>query len=357
MKKRTIKLAFLSLMMTAVLFNCKDDKKTTDPETPDTAVLEDLDKVTMADVAVAEPAAVESTDGSVEVSAAAAAVSNDLAGLSSGTVSDGLKDAGTAVSGALSTDETSVLTSLSSTTISDVAAGGAVPANLQAVLDKAMANPALSAYLPKITFPTVAGVTLRGKRIAVSNSVTASAKVGVTTGTEQVEKVDVSDACVAAGQAAFDTKKAQLDASKASQDAAVAAKYVTWTATVASNLTSCNTAATDKVTPLRAQAQAAYAAADANIESGKAALGDQLYTLLKALNSLALIGNLSSLNTLLAAETQACTAKQTAATTNANAARDKALADINTAYTTALASATTLKNNAIQSCHNQGSGN
>lgn len=341
MKKRTFKLAVLGLMMTAVLFNCKKDDK--DPSAPNEDITNALKDVKVATVTIDAPAAVVSTPSTFTTSAATAEVGNGLAAAAAtGVVPASVTSAGAAVSSAISPSEVSALSSVSAATVDAVSKGGAVPADIKAVLDKARANPALAAYLPTFTFPSVGGVVVSGKR------------VGGTDAVEKTEKVLVDDACVAAATATFDGVKATLDASKASQDAAVLAAYNTAVSAVPP-ATTCTADLATRFDGYRANVNAQGTKALADIEAAKAALGSN-YDLIKALTNIALLDALSSINTLQAAEAQACTQKSTAGGTNATAARDANLAKVNAAYATALAQATTLKTQAIQSCHNQGSG-
>ncbi|TKT87644.1 hypothetical protein [Dyadobacter frigoris] len=351
MKKRTIKLAVLGLMMTAVLFNCKKDN--TDPTTPDQGITDALKAVTMATVTPAAPVAVVSTPSSFATSAQANAVNGALGDIAStGVVPASVTAAATAVSGAVSASDVAALNSVSASTIASVSNGGAVPADIKAILDKARANPALAAYLPVFTFPSVGGVTLNGTRIAGTTTIDKIAGVDAV---EKVEKVLVNDACVATATATFDGVKTTLDASKATQTATVLAAYNTALAAVPSSAT-CTSSVTEKYVATRATVNAQGTKALADIENAKAALGSS-YDLVKALTNIALLDALSSINALELADKQACTSVSAAATANALAAKNANQALVDAAYATALASATKLKNDAIASCHNEGGSN
>ncbi|MDQ6481573.1 hypothetical protein [Dyadobacter sp. LHD-138] len=343
MKKRTLKLAVLSLMMTAMLFNCKDKDK--DPDAPDSGIIKDLDKVNIAPITVDAPAAVKATEAKVEASAKATEVNGALDGIAaSGTVPASVSSAAADVSGAISASEVSTLNSVSSETVAAVAAGGALSPELKTLVDKAMANPALAAYLPKFTLPVVEGVTLKGTREAGAE------------GVEKVEGIQATDACIDAANAAFDVVKTRLDASKATEAAKVDAAYLTWIAPIAPAQTACTDGLTPKYAAFRTAAQQTAAAAIADLDAAQGVLGN-LYPVLKALVNIQLLGVLSSINTLEAADKQACIAKATAAKSLADAAKTANLAKVNAAYTTALAEATKLKTAALASCHNQGGGN
>lgn len=343
MKKRTLKLAVYSLLMTAMLFNCKDKDK--DPDAPDTGIIDDLNKVKLDPITVDAPAAVKTTEANVEASAKATEVNSALDGIAaSGTVPASVSSAAANVSGAISASEVSTLNSVSSETVAAVAAGGTLSPELKALVDKAMANPAVAAYLPKFTLPVVEGVTLKGTREAGAE------------GVEKVEGVQVTDACIEASNAAFDVVKTKLDASKATETAKVDAAYLGWIALITPGQTACTSGLTPKYAAFRTAAQQTAAAAIADLDAAQGVLGN-LYPVLKALVNIQLLGVLSSINTLEAADKQACIAKATAATSLADAAKTANLAKVNAAYTTALAEATKLKAEALASCHNQGGGN
>eukprot|EP01034_Spumella_vulgaris_P046635 gene46635-58149_t len=220
--------------MTAVLFNCKKDD--TDPTAPDTKITDQLKAITMPTVALDAPAPVVVTPASVTASAQATEVNGALGGIAaSGTVPASVAAASSAVSSALSASDVAALNSVSSATLSSIAAGGAVPADLKAALDKAKANPALAAYFPKFTFPTVGGVALSGTRIGATDAV------------DKVEKIAVDDACTKAAADIYNPVKAALDASKASQTTAVNNAYATAIAPIAAAQTACESSASTAV--------------------------------------------------------------------------------------------------------------
>ncbi|MCF2447060.1 hypothetical protein L0657_24110 [Dyadobacter sp. CY345] len=357
MKKRTIKLAVLSLMMTAMLFNCKKDDEPTDPKTPSTETTQALNAITLPAQTLIEPAAVQSTPASIEASAKATEVSGALGNIAStGVVPASVTTAASDVSGALSQDEINTLNSVNAETISAVAGGGELSPALAAILDKVMANPALAAYLPKFNFPTVNGVAVRGAKKTTSTVTASGARTSGTDAVEKVEGVLVDDACITAANTLFNTAKARLDASKATEDAKVATKYAADIAPIAAAQTACTDGLTATYAGYRTSAQQIGADANAALDAAQGVLGSN-YALLKALVSIQVLGTLASINELEAADRQACIAKAAAATTNAQAARDANIAQVNAAYTTALAEATRLQGEAIRSCHNQGGGN
>jgi len=357
MKKRTIKLAALSLMMTAMLFNCKD--KDEDPTAPPTEITEALNAITLPAQTLDKPAEVKSTAASVEASAKATEVNGALGNIgSTGVVPASVATAASDVKAALSDSDINTLKSVNAETINAVKAGGDLSPELQAVIEKAMANPALAAYFPKFTFPTVNGVAVRGaKGKRVATDVTASN--ARTTGTDAVEKVEaiaVDDACITAANSLFNTAKTRLDASKATEDAKVAAQYAADIAPIANQQTTCTDGLTATYAGYRATTEQTANAALAALNSAQAVLGAQ-YDLLVVLVNAQILQGYSTINELEAADKQACIAKAAAATTNAQAVRESNGAKVNQAYTAALAEATKLQGEAIRSCHNQGGGN
>lgn len=342
MKKRSISLMVLALAMTLVMYNCKKS----DPLEPDQDLVKKINEIKVAPVTLVTPAAVTTTPATITASAKATEVSSALAGIaSSGSVPASVTAATNDVKAGISTTEITTLSTISPATISAVSGGGALPADLKSIMDKAAANPALKAYLPTVTLPTVNGVAVSGGRKGSPIIETIA----------QSEGLEVSDECIAKAEEAYNTVKATLDATRASELQKVEAAYNTAIAPVAGELTSCTGGIPAKYAPLRTAAQTAYDKANADIEAGKAALQALgIYEVVKALNSIALLGNLSSINTLQAADLAACTAKSTASTTAAQAARTANTAAVEAAYQTALSAALKAKGELAQSCHNQG---
>ncbi len=183
-KSRIVNLVVVLALMLA-MYNCKK-KEEPFPLEPDTEVKKELDAIVVAPVTPTAPAPVTSTPATVTVSAPAAAVAGDMAQLKSGTVPASVQTAATQVSAVVSPAEVTTLTGVTPATIAAVAAGGALPAELKTIVDKVAANPALAAYLPKLTFPAVNGVTVSGGRSGAIEEV------------EKTEGVLVEDACVQA---------------------------------------------------------------------------------------------------------------------------------------------------------------
>ncbi|WP_159476882.1 hypothetical protein [Dyadobacter sp. 3J3] len=344
MKKRTIKLAVLSLMMTAVLFNCKKDD--TDPTAPDTKITDQLKAITMPTVAIDAPVVPAITAASVAASAQATEVNGALGGIAaSGTVPASVTAASSAVSTALSASDVAALNSVSSETLAAISKGGPVPADLKVALDKAKANPALAAYFPKFTFPAVAGVALTGTRIGTTDAV------------EKVEKTAAAiDECQAAAAAIFNPVKKALDDSKAAQTKAVNDAYTAAVALIAPAQTACESTPTSTAVydDFRTQANAQASSALAALSGAKAVLGAQ-YDLIVALTNVSLIDALDTINQMQKAGGKTCAAVTTAATANAATAKANNQAKVDAAYNTALTQANALNTQALATCHNQGS--
>ena len=343
MKKSTLRVLTLCMLLSAVMFNCKkdEDKFPTEPDTEKTEELKNLDVVKPT---YDQPAAVEVKESSVEVSAKTAEVTSGLNELANGTVAPSVSAAADEVSAALSASEIATLNSVSAETIAKVSAGGALPADLKAVMDKVANDPNLKAYLPTFTLPSVGGVQISGARTGSDKSVDA------------VQAITVDDNCIAKAEAAFATSKAKLDATKATYIAEIAAAYTAYVAPLAAQETQCVASVAPKYAALRTAAAQIAATANAVLDAAQGLLGAR-YAILKALVNIQLLGYLSTLNTLQVADTAACAAKTTAYTNAAAAVRASNTAKVEAAYATALASATEIKAALIASCHNQGSGN
>ncbi len=342
MNKRTMSPWVYGLALTLVMYNCKK-KDEPFPTEPDTELVKEINAIVAAPVTLVAPAAVTTTPGAVAATAKATAVAGDLSSLSSGTVPASVQTASTDIKAALSASELNTLSGITPATMNAVAAGGALPTDLKAIMDKAMANPALQAYLPKLTLPSVNGKTVSGR-------------TGATEAVEKTGGVQVEDACVLAAQAAFDGVKAKLDATKATEDAKVAAAYSAAIAPLAAAQTSCTSGIPATFNTLRTAAQAQASKALADLEAAKSKIPADLYATLEAFINIQTLSYLSSINTLQAAELKTCSENTTAKTAAAAAARDANAAAVNASYQTAIAEATVKKGELAQSCHNQGGG-
>ncbi|MCA0230359.1 MAG: hypothetical protein LCH91_07840 [Bacteroidetes bacterium] len=341
MKNRSFSLIVYLLALTAVMYNCKKG----DPLEPDADLVEELTSVKMDTVTLTKPAPVTSTPATVTPSAQATAVSGGVASIAStGTVPATVTTAASEVKAAITPAEVTKLATITPATISTVASGGALPADLKSILDKAGADPKLKAYLPTFTLPTVNGKAIPARTGGVE---------GISH-TDGIDGINASPECIAKGQEAFDAKKAELDKTRADELARAQSAYTTATSGLTAQETTCKTGVTNKYKPLRDGAQAAYATAAANIAAAKSVLGEETASLLEALNALALLGNLTVINSLESAEGKACTELVTASKAAADAAKKTNDDAVNANYQKALKEANDAKTAVIESCHNQG---
>lgn len=341
MKKRSLLLLTYGLALSLSMFNCKKDKET-DIEAPPTGVIDDIDKITLPDVTVDPPATVTVVESKIEVSAQSAALASGLSSIgTSGEVPAAITAAAGSVSAALSPAEVATLSAVTPAAIAAVAAGGTLAPEVKAVMDKVAADPALKAYIPVITLPSVGGVSV-------------GARIGAV---EQVSLIEVSDACLKVGQDAFDKKKGELDTKKTTEDAKVTAAYQTVIAPYAAAETTCKTNVGTKYTAIKAGVNTQVTASLGDLEGAKAILGEATYSILHALVNISGLSAYDAINTLVAADNSACTEIKNKNLAAAEAARVANLAKVTAAYTTALNEATAARNVALAACHNQGSGN
>lgn len=345
--KKWSNLPLMAILMTGLLLtNCK--KKETDPLEPNPGLVDEIGKIDLPPVELVTPAPVNTTESSITASPAVAALGAGLATLQPGEpVPQAIQSAAADVAASLNPAEIEALSSVDASMISSVAAGGELSPALTAIMEKVTSDPKLNVYLPTFTLPTVNG-----------------APISARTGNSALEDfilnfndVAVSDECLLKANESFDLAKTRLDASKATQLAAITTAYNAAIAPLAANQTSCTSGLDAKYTTLANQGIASTNAALAGIENARATLGEQLYETLKALTNISALGYLSTLNNLKAAENQACIAVTTAATTAAQAARDANTANVEASYQTALSEAAELRAQLLESCHDQGGGN
>jgi len=355
MNKRTIYLSVCSLAMTLAMYNCKK-KDEPFPTEPPTELVNKINDITVTPITITAPAAVTTTASSITASPEAAAMGTALSSLaSSGTVPASLTATGTAVTTAIPAADMATLSAVTPATLAAVKAGGAMPADVKAALDKAAANPAIQAYLPKFTFPTVGGKTING-RVGAVGAATATTTTAAAAGVEAVEAVQIDDACIAASEAAFQTAKTKLDAARDAEIVKVQAAYTAAITPLAAAETTCQ--ASVNYTAQRASVDTQIAQALANLEAGKAALtAAGLYDAFVTLVNVQALGAYSGINLLESADKAACTAARTARTASAAAARDLDLSKVQAEYTTKIAAANAVKTELLASCHNQGGGN
>lgn len=346
--KPNIKLLLYGFCLATVLYNCKT--KDVDSLTPFTYTFTGFTDVKLPDVTPTAPAAVTVTAASVTSSTAAAAVSSGLSSMSAtGVVPASVQQAAADVSKAISPATASQLSaSFTPDVIKTMSTTGEVPANLKAQLTSLSSNPALKAYLPTFTLPTVNGKAVGGRVGAVSGG---NIVATVTTTNAALD----DDACKAAANAAYNTAVAGLQAVQASQTAAVNANFTQLQAGITAESAPCKAGLAGKYTPLRAAAQQAFNAGMAALDANKALLGGS-YDLLKLLYLAALADANDIFTRLQAAETTACDSAGAAKLANAQAARDRDLSTINGNFNSATASLKATLAKATASCHNQGNG-
>jgi len=341
MKKSKISVLVCGLAMMLVMYNCK--KEDTFPTEPDKDLVNKIKDIKVSTITADAPAAVTTTAATAEASAKATAVNGAMANIaSSGTVPASVSTAATEVKAALPAADVATLAAVTTSDIAKISAGGAVPAELKAIMDKVAANPALQAYLPKFNFPTVAGKTISGR-------------VGAVEQIEQVEKVLVDDACTLSAENTYKAAKATLDQGKADNDKIANDAYAAAIAPLAKEETDCKASVPGTFATYRAGIQAQINKGASDLEAAKAVLGD-LYPVLDALLSVQAIGAFAGLNQLEAASLKACTETKDTKTTNAKTAQTANLAKSTTTYNTAIAAANTAFVELSKSCHNQGGG-
>lgn len=341
MKRKTISLLVYGLVLMLVMYNCKK-KDDAEPTTPDTESLANLDKITMAPVVLEKAALVTSTEGKIELSAKATALNADLASIATtGVLPASAVTASAEITAALTPAEMTAMSSLPPSALTAIASGGALPADIKAIMAKAAASPTLSTYLPVVTYPTVGGKEVKGR---IGGTVAP-------TSVESTEGTLVTDECIAAAAAAYATKKAQLDAARVTALVPVATQYAADIAPIAGALTACNTPISAKYVAERASALTLYNTGDALLQTlGASAIPMRISLLMQYLAVVQATYNSQ------AADIAACTAISAANTANAVAARDRNTAAVEASYATAIAAAKVAEAAVVASCHNQGSG-
>ncbi len=344
MKKRTFKLLTLAFLLTTVMYNCKK-KEEPFPDSPDSALITEINAIEVEEITVTAPAAVTSTESSITASPKATATATALASVTAGNIPPAVTTTAAEFSSVLTPAEIATLKAVDATALASIQANGTLPAALKAIVDKIAADPILKAYLPTSVLPTVAGVSISGTRVAANELV------------EAIAAEEIKDECLQKAQAAFDAVKLKLDNKKTSETAKVTAAYTAATAPLAAAETDCKAAVTVKYATLATQVITIFATTQTTLESIKTILGPELYDVYTAILNAQLVGYLNAIYNLKAADLKACTAKTTAATNNAAAARTADMAKVNANYAAALAKAENRRLALLQSCHNQGGGN
>ncbi|GAB4043941.1 hypothetical protein GCM10028810_08160 [Spirosoma litoris] len=324
------------------MYNCKT--KDVDSLTPFTYKF--TNDVKLPDITPTAPAAVSATASSVTPSTAAAALSAGLASMTAtGQPSAAVTQATADVAKAVTPEQTTAVTAaFTPTVLSNLTTSGTLPADLKAQVDAIAANPALQAYLPKFTFPSVNGKTVGGR-------------VGVTP-VDVVNTVSATqdDACEAGATAAFNTAIQGLNTAKTAQTATVTAQYTAAQATITADATSCKSGIPATYSGYKAVALQQLNSGLADLAAIRSIIGEAGYQQILLLYYVAYANAIINLNALQLADSQACDAVAAQRLANAQAARDKDISTINTNYNTAVATATTTRNQTAAACHNQGGG-
>lgn len=343
-----IRLLAYGLLLVTVMYNCKT--KDVNSLTPFTYTFKGLDPVTLPTVTPTAPAAVSSTASTITSSTAAAAVTSGVANITAtGQVPASVQQAATDVSKAVSADKAAqVAASFTPAVVNNLAAGGTLPASMKADVDAIASNPAVKAYLPTFTLPTVNGKPVGGRQGVGVEVAAIPVQYATNDGSE--------DACKAAANAAYNTALQQLDAARQTQTAAITAAYTQLQTTIQANATACKTSTPATYTAAKTATKQQLDQGLANLEAAKSVLGDNTYNLLKVLYYVSYAQTINVLNTLQTADTTACDQIANAQLTNAQAARDADLSKINANYNSALTTLTKSRDQAVASCHNQGTG-
>lgn len=341
MKKKSTSIIFL-LAVLLVMNNCK--QQDADPLIPNQALITELNKIDIEKVVLVKSEPVAATDSKIDVSAKVAVLTADIAGMSStGVIPASVKTSADEITVAFAPAEIITLQTITPEIISALAAGGALPSNLQLILNKATGNSALVAYLPKITLPIVAGTEIKGARIGTTESI------------EKIESTATNDACLTAAEDACQSVRTKLKDSRTTQLTGASTAYDDEVATLGTTESSRIAAILPKYSVMRTQAQSDADKLSALLDAGKNILGNR-YAPLKAQMFLQLLGYFNALNILQEADKKACIAKTIAATSNAQNSRKKNIDAIEAAFAKALALVEKAKSGIAQSCHNQGGG-
>lgn len=346
----TIRLLAYGLCLATILYNCKS--KDVDSLTPFTYVFPGITPPKLPTVTTTAPVAVSVTAATVTSSTAAAAVSAGLAGLNAGstTVPAVVTQAATDVNKAISTQAAAQLSaSFTPEIINAMVTTGAIPADLKAQLATLSSNPALKAYLPTFTLPTVDGKAVGGRLGAVA-AVTIVGALAAANATLD------DDACKAAANTAYNTALTTLKADQAAQTAVINTAFTSLQTSITAESAPCKAGVPAKYTPLRSATQQAFTSGMANVEASRALLGEPIYTFIRLLYLAALSDANSLFTRLEAAEVSACDAVGVAKLARAQAARDGDLSKINGNYNAALGTLNAGLAKAVASCHNQGNG-
>jgi len=326
------------------LYNCKPTAS--EPEVP--TFEEEYKDVKLPEVKPTAPEAVVSTPATITASAAIASLSADLA---SGKVTPAVTAAAANVQKVVSEAEVNKISAaLTPALLTSLSNGGALPADLKATMLAIAGNPALAAYLPTFTLPTVDGKVISGfvKETPAKNNEDIITH-------PDFSVAEINSPCTDGARAAYNTARASLDATKATQELLITTAYNSAVSAANASTEPGKAALVAKYTPLRNTALQALNAGLASLEANKAGIG-AMYDLLKILYLSAYADALDIFDKLQKAENSAVESTTTATIAKALTARNKDLVTIQTNYNAALAGMEVKLNASFKTCHDQGQG-
>ncbi|RYU93733.1 hypothetical protein [Emticicia agri] len=339
----------LALFLAMSLYNCKP--KETPFEVPD--FNSGYKDVKLPDLTQTQPAAVTSTPGSITASTTATAAST---GLASGTVTAAVTSTATDIEKVVTpTEAGNLAAAFTPAVVNTMLSGGAIPTDLSAQMKVIAADPALAAYLPKVTNPSVNGVVVSG---FIKETVLPGKDADLPLIT--MPDFDVTDVtatpCTEAAANAFAAAKKILDDTKSTQEKTVNDAYASRVA--GANSATCKSSAT---TALTAAATAAKTKLDQQLAGLNTLLTNKTisqntYNLLSFFVYFDLYNSVVAATGFYAATIKACDVTADATIAAAKAAQTADLAKIQTAYTTSLTGIQTKLNADMKTCHDQGQG-
>ncbi|MPR32141.1 hypothetical protein [Salmonirosea aquatica] len=334
MKKRSSLLSLASLALMLVMYNCQ---RVTDPlpTGPNAELLKGFSDIKMKTAPATQPEAVVSTPSALIPSTKLLDVQ---AGLKSGNHST-VQRAADDVSAALSAQDIAQLAEMTPADLKALETGGTLSAGLQAALDRAIANPVLSTYLPKMVLPTV-------KEIAFPVVVPER---DVNTGSTD-KKAD--NTCKKQAQEAYKATLDQLKDQRKNQLSAAAATNKSNIASIKAGTATCKSGVTASYSAQRvaAQQQAAANIAAINSNPSNSAVVKRL---LIALVNASLSKQLADFTQMEAADKRACDQAERAALAANEAAYEANKAQIEANYDAAVAQAEIARQQYIANCEYQ----
>ncbi len=318
--KSNFKALLCGLGLVAVLYNCKT--KDVDSLTPFTYTFKGLDDVKLPPAPNTAPVAVSATQATVAPSVATAAVASGLADIkASGQVPAAVQQA-TADIGKVVSDAKAdqLIAAFTPTVLDNLAKGGTLPAALQAEVTAMANDPALKAYFPTFTLPTVDGIAVGGRAGGITEAI-AVANAALD-----------QDACKAAANTGFNTALDALTKAKDAQVAQINSIFAQRAGATKADVAPCKSTAT---TNYNSQVSALNAAKDkmlADLDGAISILSDRQYKLLKVLIFSSYSDTMSILDKVMKASDKACDSISSAKDAQAAKARDKDLDQINKEY-------------------------